>query len=93
MYIVFVKIFKLQMKYTTKLYFICDYFFFNKNNTFIYKYAYTRIGTIKMVLQDDSKPSIIYKINDNLFFLPFMMTIVKSFFFTYHTVNKMDIVD
>lgn len=45
-----------------------------------------------MVLQDDSKPSIIYKINDNLFFLPFMMTIVK-FFFTYHTVNKMDIVD
>lgn len=57
MYIVFVKIFKLQMKYTTKLYFICV--FFNKNNTFIYKYAYTRIGTIKMILQDDSKPSII----------------------------------
>lgn len=49
------------MKYTTKLYFIfiCDLFFINKNNTFIYKYAYTRIGTIKMILQDDSKPSII----------------------------------
>lgn len=65
--------------------------FFNKNNIFIYKYAYTRIGTIKMVLHDDSKPSIIYKINDNLFFLPFMMSILK--FFTYHTFNKMDIVD
>lgn len=61
--------------------------FFNKNNIFIYKYAYTRIGTIKMVLHDDSKPSIIYKINDNLFFLPLMMSIVKFFSHIIHLIK------
>lgn len=64
-YIVFVKIFKLNIWNSNEIYnkavfhFHLWLIFFNKNNTFIYKYAYTRIGTIKMVLQDDSKPSII----------------------------------
>lgn len=64
-YIVFVKIFKLNIWNSNEIYnktvfhFHLWLIFFNKNNTFIYKYAYTRIGTIKLILQDDSKPSII----------------------------------
>lgn len=65
-------------------------FFFNKNNTFIYKYAYTRIGTIKMILQDDSKPSIIKSM---IICFSYHLWWQSSIFFRYHKVNKMDIVD
>lgn len=85
-YIVFVKIFKLNIWNSNEIYnktvfhFHVWLIFFNKNNTFIYKYAYTRIknrnnknGTTRW------QQTFNYKINDNLFFLPFMMTIFKFF--------------